>query len=348
MTKAPLLDEASARAGDIPAALPGDAPASVAMPAAQPSGTVHDLGYKRYDGERLPQHRRWRVIMRQQIGFAWKTWWRWKLAMISAVVATIVSGAVMYLARDTAMRILSRGGGGGGGGGGGDFNPLSDAALRFIDGILPLSVMWYCKIGFIASMTVAASVVATDARTGAFSFYFARSVRPVDYVLGKVAGLATLAAILTFAGPLLLGLFRVGLSDSGSEALAQLRVVGYAAIVGVCATALYSIVPLGFSALVADRRWSIGLWALYYMAFGSMMTGLGLKVWGPLAALDLPNALGRISYELFGLTLMNDRGALDFSVMWDAASIALHTVVALALVSWRVAKAARDGVGGMS
>lgn len=317
---------------------------SASMPAAQPMGAVHDLGYKRYDGARLPQNLRWRVIMRQQIGFAWKTWWRWKLAMISAVVATIVSGAVMYLARDTAMRILSRGGGGGGS----EFNPLSDAALRFIDGILPLSVMWYCKIGFIASMTVAASVVANDARTGAFSFYFARSVRPLDYVLGKAAGLATLAAILTLAGPLLLGLFRVGLSDTSAEAFAQLRVVGYAAIVGVSATALYSIVPLGFSALVADRRWAIGLWALYYMAFGTMMTGLGLKVWGPLAALDLPNALGRISYELFGLTLMNDRGELEFSVMWDAASLALHTVVALALVSWRVAKAARDGVGGMS
>lgn len=332
---APGLDEA-------PAPAPLSPSVSGSMAAVAPVGTVHDLGYKRYHGTRLPQNLRWRVIMRQQLGFAWKTWWRFKLSMVSAVVATLVSGAVMYVASDTAMEMLGRGGGGGRG-----FNPVSEMALRFIDGILPLSVVWYCKIGFIASMTVAASTVATDVRTGAFSFYFARSVRPADYVLGKAAGLALLAGLLTLAGPVLLAILRVGLSSSTADVVAQLRGVGYAMIVGLCATALYSIVPFGFSALVADRRWAIGLWALYYVAFGSMMTGLGIAVWPPLAALDLPGALSRISYALFDVTLLRQPGS-SFSVVWDAASITLHTAAALALVGWRVSKAARDGVGGMS
>jgi hypothetical protein len=311
-----------------------------AVPVPVPAGTVYDLGYKRYLGTRLPQGMRWRVIMRQQLGSAWKTWWRFKLSMVSAIIATLVAGAIMYVASDTVMQLLRRGDGGGA-------NPVGQMALRFIDGILPLSVIWYCKIGFIASMTVAASVVATDVRTGAFTFYFARSVRPLDYVLGKAAGLALLAGLLTFAGPVLLALLRVGLSDSTSQITAQLRGVGYAGIVGLLGTALYSIVPLGFSALVADRRWAVGLWALYYVAFGSIMTGLGFAVWGPLAALDLPGALSRISYALFDVVL-TARGAPHFSIAWDIGSIAAHTIAALALVWWRVDKSARDGVGGMS
>jgi hypothetical protein len=315
---------------------------SIASAPAAPVGTVHDLGYKRYDGERLPQGLRWRVIMGQQLGYAWKTWWRFKLTMVSAIVATLVAGAVMYVASDTVMRILVRSGERTPG-----FNPASELALRFIDGILPLSVVWYCKIGFVASMTVAASVVATDLRTGAFTFYFARSVRPIDYVLGKAAGLALLAAILTLAGPMVLALVRIGLSDSTTQIAAQLKGLLYAGIVGLLATAIYSIIPMGFSALVADRRWAVGLWALYYMAFGSIMTGLGFVAWAPLSALDLPNALNRICYALFEVTLA-DRGAPHFSIGWDIGSIAAHAVAALSVVWWRVDKSARDGVGGMS
>lgn len=332
-----MIEETSATAAAGPPPQPAQRPAP-----SQPTGTVHDLGYKRYAGARLAQGLRWRVIMRQQLGFAWKTWWRFRLAMVGAVVATLVSGAVMYVASDTVMRILERSGPRGG-----EFNPMGQVALRFIDGILPLSVLWYCKLGFIASMTVAASVVATDLRTGAFTFYFARSVRPVDYVLGKAAGLALLAALLTFAGPVLLSLLRVGLSDSTAQVAEQLRGVVYAGLIGLLGTLLYSIVPLGFSALVADRRWAVGLWALYYVAFGSIMSGLSFVAWGPLAAFDLPNALSRVSYALFDVALAG-RDVPHFSLGWDIGSIAVHAAAALALVWWRVAKAARDGVGGMS
>ena len=318
-------------------------PAPLEPTRAAPTGTVHDLGYKRYLGTRLPQHLRWRVIMRQQIAYAWKTWWRWKLPMVSAVVATLVAGAVMYVASDTVMNILRPAASGRGGG---DMNPIGQMALQFIDGILPLSVLWYCKIGFIASMTVAASTVAADIKTGAFSFYFARSVRPVDYVVGKAAGLILLAAVLVLAGPLLLALLRVGLSDDTSQIVPQLRGLLHAGAVGVLATLIYSIVPLGFSAIVADRRWAVGLWALYYVAVGSIMSGLGLALVPQLAALDLPSALSRVSFALFDVKFTGQ--SLDYSIAWDIGSIAVHTLLALGLVSWRVAKAARDGVGGMS
>ncbi|MEZ4362303.1 MAG: hypothetical protein R3B48_19090 [Kofleriaceae bacterium] len=305
------------------------------------TGTVHDLGYKRYLGGRLAQGLRWRVVMRQQLTFAWKTWWRYKVSLIGAIIATLVAGAVMYAASDTVVSMISRSPGSM------EAGLASTLAVRFIDGILPLSVLWYCKIGFVASLTIAASVVATDLRTGAFSFYFARSVRPVDYVAGKLGGLLLLAALLLLAGPLLLALLRVGLSDSTRQVIDQLKNLHRAAIVGGVGAVVYSVIPLGFSALVADRRWAVGLWALYYTAFGSMMSGLGLVLWSPLGALDLPVALSRISFTLFDVTMPGSRGA-SFPVTWAYGSIAVHAAVALALVTWRVRRAALDGVGGAS
>lgn len=312
-------------------------------PQPAPAGTIHDLGYQRYVGTRLPQATRWKVVMRQQLAFAWKTWWRFKVPMIGALIATVVGGAVMYVWADTVMGVLGRRGGpaeaGAGPGGPAGF------VVRFLDGIVPLSVVWYCKLGFIASLTVAAQTVSTDIGSGALTFYFARPVRPVDYVLGKAAGLALLAALLVGLGPILLTLFQLGLSSSTEELVNKLPHLAHAALIGGLGTLVYSVVPLGFSALVTDRRWSLGLWAIYYVAFGSIMAALGMAVFPPLAALDLPTALTRVSMALFDVTFVH---TVPFAVGWGVASVVLHAAVALALVLWRVRKEAHQGVGGGS
>ena len=41
------------------------------------TGQIHDLGYKRYVGERRARDTRWTVIMRHQVSTGWKTWWRY-------------------------------------------------------------------------------------------------------------------------------------------------------------------------------------------------------------------------------------------------------------------------------
>jgi hypothetical protein len=327
------LEPGSSQAATTPpaAALAAGEPAPVGGEPALAAGTVYDVGYKRYLGTRMPQSTRWKVILRQQVSFAWKTWWRYKAALVLAVIATMIAGAIMYIAADSLMRILGGG----------------SAGVRFADGILPLSVVWYCKIGFVSSMTLAATVVSNDLRSGAFTFYFARAVRPWDYVIGKATGLVALAAILMMAGPVLLALLRLGLSESTDQMLAQLPNVGYAFLVGALATLVYSVIPLGFSALVTDRRWALGLWALYYVAIGSMMSGLGLVLWAPLAALDLPTALLRSSFSLFHLDFATG-GTPNFSIGWAIGSVLLHSAVAIAVTVRRVTKASREGVGGGS
>ena len=159
------------------------------------TGQIHDLGYKRYVGTRRSLGTRWTVIMRHQIASAWKGWWRFKVWLICAVMVTVVTSVLLYTLQNNVFRRLS------------GFGPVT----RFIDGILPDSTQWFCKVGFIVSLTISSMVVASDVQTGAFTFYFARSVRPRDYVLGKLAGLAVLLALIMLAGPVVLLAFFVPL-----------------------------------------------------------------------------------------------------------------------------------------
>ena len=294
------------------------------------AGQIHDLGYQRYLGPRRAQGTRWVVIARQQLGAAWRGWWRYKLWLIASVIATAIAIAVLYLLSNRLFQMLS--------------SAAGKAGVSFADGMAAVSLEWYCKIAFIVSLTIGSAVVATDLSSGAFTFYFARSVRPRDYVLGKLAGLAALMGLVTGVGPLLLGLARLGLSDSPADALAHLAVVIKAAAIGALATGVYAAVPLGFSALAGSRRNALALWAGYYVLIGSMAQAIGLLGVPSIAALDLATALKATAYELFGLQLTGR--AVHLSLGVAIGSVVAHVGLAIAVVGYRVRAAQRTGVGG--
>jgi len=302
------------------------------MSTGQSTGQIHDLGYKRYVGTRSSVGTRWTVIMRHQIATAWKGWWRFKLWLISAMMATAIAAGFLYLASGKLFRMMSGMGG---------------QVIKFADGILPLSTLWYCKVGFIVSLTIGATLVAGDVGSGAFTFYFARSVRPRDYVLGKLAGIGVLVALIMLAGPVLLAGLRLGLSDDLDQLIALLPIVYKALAIGLCGTLIYTAVPLGFSSLFTNKWLALGLWAAYYLVLGSMAAGLGFLTRSPsVSALDLPSALQAVSFALFDLHL---NGPRDTTSLGPAlASILGHAAIAIGLVFWRVRAAQQAGVGGSS
>ena len=65
--------------------------------AAPATAAIYDLGYKRYVGNRVAASSRWRVIMRNQLSTAWKGWWRLKFPLGTALMISLVAGAVMYV-----------------------------------------------------------------------------------------------------------------------------------------------------------------------------------------------------------------------------------------------------------
>ena len=104
----------------------------------------------------------WRVFMRHHLAYAWKTLWRLKPWLLTTVLITLVAGVVMYVSQNSLF----------------DGMRMRGGPMRFLDGILPFTFTFYVKAAFLLSMTVAATVVARDEETGAFTFYFARPVRP--------------------------------------------------------------------------------------------------------------------------------------------------------------------------
>jgi ABC-type transport system involved in multi-copper enzyme maturation permease subunit len=296
------------------------------------TGQIYDLGYKRYLGTRRSVDTRWTVIMRHQIATTWKGWWRFKVWLVGAVLVTTVNAVLLYT---LGGRTLQRVGGLGG-----------SILAQYIDGLLPDSTIWYGKAGFIVSLAISATVVAGDLQSGAFTFYFARSLRPRDYVVGKLAGLGVMLALILLVGPVVLAGVRLALSDNFDQLIALLPTVYKALAVGALGTLIYAAIPLGFSALIANRRHAMILWAAYYLLVGWMGLALGYVTTPAIAALDLASALHSVSLHLFGLHTTGRTP--DPPTSAALISIFGHAALAIGAVVWRVRSAQQTGVGGAS
>jgi ABC-type transport system involved in multi-copper enzyme maturation permease subunit len=297
---------------------------------ARPAGTIHDLGYKRYAGPRRPAATRWLAVARNQIAHGWKTWWRMKSALGLAVVVTVIAGGVMFLLQDRAIK--------------GVVLP-SGIAASLTDVVLPRSIQWYSRIAFLVGLTIGARVVASDHASGAFTFYFARSLRPRDYILGKLVGMLAIMAVVFAAGPLVLSLARLGLADSTDQLIALLPGIPKALALGALGTLAFAAVPLGCSALVPNPRYAMALWASYYLIVGGMAWLVSHETRGGLGALDLAAALDRVAFSLFDLQLMWGRAQrLDPSLA--LGSLLAHATIAIAILSWQVRRAHLRGIGG--
>lgn len=302
-----------------------DAGSSTRMHAA-----IHDLGYKSYVGTRRPQRTRYRVIVKNLLSHAWRGWWRMKIWVGSAAITTVVIGALMYLSKNEIFDVIERQG----------------LKLNFADALLPMSFIWYTKIGFVLTLTVGAVVVANDLRVGAFEFYFSRPVRPVDYVLGKIGGLLLMMGTVLFIGPVLLALFRLGISESTDELVDNLMVVPRTVLVAGVGTLAYAVAPLAFSAISARNRHTMAAWAAFYLVAGSIAVAIAEGTGQPnIAAFDVATAVTGFARGVYDVTIIGEMRQQP-SIEACAAVLALYGAAAVALVFWRVRRAQRAGMGG--
>lgn len=296
------------------------------------AGQIHDLGYKRYAGVRQDAGTRWRVIMRHQIAMAWKTWWRWKAWIGGAALATIVAGAIMYIMSNDLFHGMGRAG---------------QVALTIRDVALPESIGYFCKVAFMASLTLGVVTIAGDVQSGAFTFYFARSVRPRDYVIGKLAGLGVVMATITMVGPLLLAAMRLGLCKSWSELVGQLVILPKVLLAGGLATLAYTAIPLAFSALLGNKRTALAVWAAYYLIGGLVAIAIGgITHTGWISAIDLHGAVDNLSERLFDVPVLPGKQFESISIAQAITSILVQTTAAFVIVWTSVDRAQKSGVGG--
>jgi hypothetical protein len=294
---------------------------------------IHDLGYKRYAGTRRPTSTRWRVIARHQLSTAWKSWWRWKLITVLTLIPIVVAAVWIFVLSDKISGFGGRG---------------ASISITLADAALPTTFASFCSIAFVASVVMGTSIIAGDLQSGAFVFYFARSTRPIDYLLGKLVGYGVVIASVLAAGPLIVAIMHVALTTTNdtSALLDQLVVVPEALGLGLLGALAYTAIPLGFSALVGNRRYALGLWAAYYLIVSNIATGVGAAGnLGWLKAIDLKNSLVALANHAFHMPTVLD-GKLDVPTTAAVISLVVQSAIALGFVYYKLSTAQKAGVGG--
>jgi ABC-2 type transport system permease protein len=297
------------------------------------AAAIHDLGYKRYLGTRRPQSSRWRVLVRNVVSTSWRGWWRMKAWMVGCAMATVVFGAWMYITRDVLVQELMRRG--------------VNMQWADLDVLLPMSFRAYRWFGFILACATAAAAVARDMSAGAFEFYFSRPVRPLDYMLGKMIGATLVMAAALLAGPILLALFRVGLSRNLDEVLPALVFVPRMALVGCIAAVAYAVVALAFSSLSTRARITVAMWVGFYLLFGGTVEAMAAAMSAPdLAALSLPRAVEGLAFGVMQMRVPDGLSRITPGVALSYASLLAHIAVGLIVLHLQVRRAERAGLGG--
>jgi ABC-2 type transport system permease protein len=297
---------------------------------AKPAGTIYDLGYKRYVGTRRSQGTRWQVISRHVLSQSWKKWWRYKVWMVLAVITTIVVGAVMVASRSERLGDLR------------DAKPV----IRLVDEFVYGSINIFTKFAFLLSLTVAVRVVASDLRSGAFTFYFSRPVRTVDYVLGKVVGLFVLMATLILAPMMVITFVRLGLSENTDDLIKNLAFVPKTLLIGTVGTLTFACLPLGFSALFRKPNLNLAIWATYYLLITTFVMVIAIEAKIPdLGVVDPGYALLSLAQQMFDVDISGERPA---SIVASLLGLLGTAAIGVAIAYVRVDRAGHEGIGGGS
>jgi ABC-2 type transport system permease protein len=301
-------------------------PAQTPDTPARAAARVHDLGYKRYEGERRPQSTRYRTIARKVVSAAWHGWWRMKLWIITAAMTTFVIGTIVYVSEGLSSFLRA------------------GQAVALTDALVPMSFGFFSLSALVVSLTVLAQAVADDLRTGAFEFYFSRPVRPRDYVMGKLGGGFLIMSMILFVGPLLLTLFRIGLL--GTERItSSLHLVPKVMAVGALATAMFAALPLAFSAISSRRRHTMIAWAAFYFIAGPIFRTLAMRTGiEELTVLNINGAIEAVAFDLFDVA--PGFGHAHPSGWLGLAAIAGYVTLSVVVIHWRVSAAQRAGMGG--
>lgn len=285
---------------------------------------IHDLGHAAYTGPRVPPSRRLLVIARNVIGVAARRW-AVRIPLILAAGTAVTAAVVMYFLRlDLTEMVRSRG-----------------APIPKAEAIVFMAGAFFEFEAFLLALLVSCASVADDLRMGAFQFYFARAIRPRDYVAGKLLGLGLLIGLPMLVGPLVLAIMRLVYAESLGQAGELWLVVPRALAHGLLGTVAYVIPPVGLGALAGRRQPAQALYAVYFLVLTPAAYGLSQPLGLPLLrAVSLPNDLSVLGEAIFGLP----HNRWDPPVLASLISFVLFTGLGIYAVWRRVRNAETAGL----
>lgn len=156
---------------------------------------IYDLSYRHWNGRRTPLSSRWQPIaatgLMQHLKKRLFLFW-----MFLCWTPALIGGVLIYL--HTVVDIPELPG-------------AADAGFFYNY----FTAWWMTPLFLLTAVFVGAGLIANDRRTNALQIYLSKSIRTVDYLLGKGAAVATAVGLVTLAPGLTLFFFRWGLDKEG-------------------------------------------------------------------------------------------------------------------------------------
>jgi ABC-2 type transport system permease protein len=288
------------------------------------TGSIYDLGYRRYEGPRLGRRHAVRALVGHGLRaiFGLGRSGRAKIAPLS-LGALVALPAVVSVGFESLT-----------GGVGGELNPISiEGYLTFIQTLL---------VFFVAAQ--APELLVRDRRHGVLTLYFSRALERHDYVLAKWVALVTAVGLVVLLPQVILLVGELFATPDVGEGVAEvLPLIVPVAVRTVLVAALLGGVGLAASAFTTRRAFAAGtIIAVFLVPSGIVALLVGrVDLGGPLALVALLDPFALLdgaSALLFGAeprtrtVLLSD---LPLEVFAVGAVVAALGTLAIVLLRYR-------------
>jgi ABC-type transport system involved in multi-copper enzyme maturation permease subunit len=261
------------------------------------------IGYKPWNGQRTEHGRRFLVVAESILRHKLRA--KWFLAML--IIGT-------FLVHVMPLFILS-------------MMPHKELEAEVMRDQMGGGLYFIFEVILVA--LVCSDLISEDMRSNSFILYVSRAMGVKGYLLGKWTGAMVTIGLFTLLPPLVLAI-AVTATQSGSDYLGSLAVIGQTLIAGVWSAALLIPVGLAVSSLTRKRTYaSVGTFMFFFgmMLVSGIFTGLS-QDW---SLLDPSQVLYQSHTVIYGLELSDSvnkalLGAMAF----------LLTVPPMALVYYRI------------
>ncbi len=196
-----------------------------------PKNTIHDQGYRRYQGQREPGGRRWWVIARAGLQERVRER-RFLVLLLAAWGPFLVRAVQVYVASNYPQASF--------------LAPTAETFREFLD---QQSIFI-----FFVTIYVGAGLIANDRRANALQIYLSKPLTRAEYIGGKLATLLTFLLAVTWAPAIFLLLLQMMFAGNVSFFIANLFLLPAITFFSFVQTGVAALTMLALSSLSNSRR----------------------------------------------------------------------------------------------
>lgn len=293
-----------------------------------PTGSIYDIGYRRYEGQRLGRGHAIRSLFNHSLrsSYGLGRGGRAKIApIILGILALLPAVAIV-----AALTLFAQFGGGR------EFEDEVPIRYDTYAGTISTIVILFCA-------AQAPELFGRDQRHGVLALYFARALRRSDYALARIGGFIVALLILELVPQVVLFLGRVLLTPDIPEAVADdLPSVGPVLAQAALSAGLLGGLAMTVSAFTPRRAYAVaGIIALFLIpnivagivaGLGSSTIGTWLTLASPTTILDGTNAF------LFDVRMDSDFFFIDLPELAFVAAAGVGIVGSIGITIRRFAR----------